>query len=392
MRFAFSCWLFLLIFCTNEALAQCASGDCINGHGVFKFSNGAKYEGQFKEGMRHGTGTFYYPNGDVYSGKWAFRFPDGEGKMTYADGTSSDGYWKKGNFLGEQPPETEERIATSPTITAEKDVLTAKGQEQGVKRYGESVYEVGKKIDPGSVKGTKVYAVVVGISDYTVMPRLSYTDDDAYQVYAFLKSPEGGALPDDQIRILIDQSATKSQIEKTMHEVYGQADEDDVVMLYFSGHGLKGAFLPIDYTGKTNRLDHATVIDILEKSPAKYKFCIADACHSGSIATRSMSSIDMTIKTFYDAFQSVDGGTALLLSSKSDEISLESKGLRQGVFSHFLIRGMKGEADSNRDKIVTVQELYRFVADNVTDFTGAYQSPMLKGDYDKNMPVGVIRY
>jgi len=66
--------------------------------------------------------------------------------------------------------------------------------------------------------------------------------------------------------------------------------------------------------------------------------------------------------------------------------------LRQGIFSHFMIRGMKGEADSNLDKIVTVQELYRFVSDNVTDFTGAFQSPMLKGDYDKNMPVSVIRY
>lgn len=287
----FVCCLF-----TADLMAQCTSGDCVNGKGVYEFSNGAKYEGSFKDGMRHGLGTFYYPNGNVYSGIWAFRFPDGEGAMSYPDGTSDTGYWKKGNFLGEQPPVVEEEIVevvkTQPT-----QEFTSKGTDPGVKQYGESVYEVGKKIERSSVEGTKMYAVVVGISDYTIMPRLSYTDDDAYQIYAFLKSPEGGALPDDQIRILIDESATKERIEETMKNVFNQADENDVIVLYFSGHGLKGSFLPIDYNGKENKLSHSTILQLLEESPAKYKLCVADACHSGSLtSTRSSTAVDKTIK------------------------------------------------------------------------------------------------
>ncbi len=79
------------------------------------------------------------------------------------------------------------------------------------------------------------------------------------------------------------------------------------------------------------------------------------------------------------------------MSSKAEETSLESSGLRQGVFSHFLIRGLKGEADKNSDKVVTIQELFDFVFGNVRDYAGNRQSPVLKGTYDPMMPVAVLR-
>ena len=79
------------------------------------------------------------------------------------------------------------------------------------------------------------------------------------------------------------------------------------------------------------------------------------------------------------------------MSSKSDETSLESSGLRQGVFSHFLIRGLKGEADIDNNKIVSVQELFDFVDENVRAYTMNRQSPVIKGDYDGKMTVSVVR-
>ena len=80
-----------------------------------------------------------------------------------------------------------------------------------------------------------------------------------------------------------------------------------------------------------------------------------------------------------------------LTLSKSEETSLESSGLRQGVFSHFLIRGLKGEADVDANKVVSIIELYNFINDNVRSYTGLRQSPVLKGDYDDKMTVSVIR-
>ena len=84
------------------------------------------------------------------------------------------------------------------------------------------------------------------------MPALRYTDDDAYRIYAFLKSPEGGALKDEQISILVDEAATRANILRQMEQTFSKAGPNDLVFLYFSGHGLKGSFLPIDFDGFNN--------------------------------------------------------------------------------------------------------------------------------------------
>ena len=94
---------------------------------------------------------------------------------------------------------------------------------------------------------------------------------------------------------------------------------------------------------------------------------------------------------YYEAFDNVLSGTAFMLSSKAEEFSLEDGGLRQGVFSHFLIKGIKGAADTNRDKVVTISELFAFVHFEVRKYSGNLQTPIMLGQYDQNMPVGVVR-
>jgi uncharacterized caspase-like protein len=220
---------------------------------------------------------------------------------------------------------------------------------------------------------------------------LRYTDDDAYRMYAFLKSPEGGALADDHIKVLIDEEATREAILDNMKILFNKAKSNDLVLLYFSGHGLKGSFLPIDYDGYENKLNHDEINAVLQSCQAKYKLCIADACHSGSLLAMKGASAENTLKTYYESLANAKSGTALIMSSKSEESSLEASGLRQGVFSHFLIRGLKGEADENNDMVVSVKELFEFVETQVGSYTGRRQTPVLKGDYDPNMTVSVRR-
>ena len=210
-------------------------------------------------------------------------------------------------------------------------------------------------------------------------------------MYAFLKSPEGGALTDDHIRILIDEDATKEKILTAMRETFSKAGPNDLVLIYFSGHGLRGSFLPIDFDGYDNKLEHEEMNEILQASPAKYKLVIADACHSGSLLAMKSGDQRNILEDYYKTLAQANAGTALIMSSKPDETSLESSGLRQGVFSHFLIRGLKGEADADGNKIVTVQELFDFVDGNVRAYTANRQSPVIKGDYDGKMTVGVVR-
>lgn len=80
-----------------------------------------------------------------------------------------------------------------------------------------------------------------------------------------------------------------------------------------------------------------------------------------------------------------------MLSSMSNEYSLEQSGIRQGIFSHFLIRGLNGEADTNKDGIVSVVELFEFVKLNVLSHTNRRQTPVIAGDYMSNPPISAVR-
>ncbi len=331
---------------------------CNNGRGKYRYNDGTLYVGAFENGYPNGEGSVIYLNGNRYAGGWKEGQPAGRGVMYYSSGKIVGGIWSKGQLIEQLYSEEGNPFGTPVSIDRDEEV--------------------------------KIWAVVVGAASYTHMPPLRYTDDDAYQVYAFLKSPEGGALPDEQINVLIDENATKGKILNALRSIFLRADENDVLMFYFSGHGLKGAFLPVDYDGQDNQLFHEEIKDILRLSRAKHKLILADACHSGSLLSLK-GPLQTILKRYYRAFEDVSGGTALLMSSKGEEYSLEDGGLRSGIFSHFLIRGLKGAADKNSNKIVTVQELYDYVYTNVKEYTGNVQTPTLTGTFNQQMPVSIIR-
>lgn len=341
-----------------DGLRDCNQMHCGNGMGTYTYSDGSRWVGEFIDGMPEGQGTCYYANGDRYVGGWRAHAPHNEGVMHYTSGRVFGAIWDHGQPVGDLKSK-DEQVPT---------------EEVAVYRSNE----------------VKIWAVVVGVARYAHMPVLKYTDDDAYHIYAFLKSPEGGALQDEQLRVLVDEDATRTNIMRAMQQVFMKADENDVVLLYFSGHGLPGSFLPVDFDGFNNKLHHEDIQELFRETKAKHKICLADACHSGTL-TAMRSPFDNTLRKYYEAFERSSGGTALLLSSKGDEFSLEDQGLRQGIFSHFLIRGLKGEADKDLDKIVTIKELFDFVHTKVTSYTANAQTPSLTGQYDDNMPVSNIR-
>ena len=348
---------FMNIRMANTPEEGCIEGNCQNGIGTYIYESGsAKYVGSFENEVPEGTGTCYYANGEKYEGQWSRGSFNGIGTLFMLDGSKVNGIWQDGTYLGKPAPSSSTSSVTPTSQTND----------------------------------TKVWAVLVGVSNYEHMPALKYTDDDAYRIFAHLKSPEGGALDNDQIKILIDEDATLGKIKSTISDVFSKAGPNDLVMLYFSGHGLNGSFLPIDFDGYNNKLLHEDINALLEQSPAKYKICIADACHSGSMYA-SRGTVSETLDKYYRTLAQAKAGTALILSSKSTETSLESSGLRQGVFSHFLIRGMRGEADLSTDGIVTIDELYNYIYQNVRSYTGMRQSPVMLGEFDDNMAISVVR-
>jgi hypothetical protein len=338
----------------------CVSGNCDSGKGVYVYSDYTRYEGEFMKGKAEGYGICYYSDGDIYDGTWKNHQFHGKGTLYYSTGYQVAGQWNNGDLVDYEKPE----------------------------KYADIMSEV----DKVASESGKVWAVLVGVSRYNHMKHLRYSDDDAYRLYSFLKSPEGGAVADDRIKVLIDEDATKERIYKDLQEVAKQAQKNDVIIFYFSGHGLKGSFLPQDFDGANgNKLEHNELMKILNGSLAKATVVIADACHAGSLDVEKGVTLESTMTTYYNAFNSSKGGTVLLLSSKAEETSIESNGLRQGIFSHFLIRGLKGAANTNNDELVTVEELFEYVEGNVNYYTNGFQTPVIKGEFDKNLPLGIIK-
>lgn len=334
----------------------CISGNCVNGKGTFKYSNHGLYEGYFFAEKADGFGVYHFPDGDIYIGEWLNHEFHGQGTMYYNDGTILKGTWKNGFF---------------------KNIIEEEALVAG--------FDFTEKRQTG-----KIWVLLVGVSEYENLPNLKYTDDDAFKLNSFFKSPAGGALADEQIRVLIDGDATQNKILKELQLMSKKANENDLILFYFSGHGFVGSFVPHDYSkGSETLIYHQEIVEILKGSKAKSKVVIADACHAGSMDTKGECCGNL-LATYYNAFRKSKGGTVLLLSSKADEISLESQGLRQGLFSHFLLKGLKGQADKDTDNIITISELYNYVYSNVRFVTSGSQTPVIHGDFDVNLPLSVV--
>ncbi|MGH1335834.1 MAG: caspase family protein [Aureispira sp.] len=458
------------LFCFLNVMAAfgqdkgCVEGNCENGWGVNNYYIGktyqGRYEGNFLNGKRDGKGKFAYANGAIYDGSWKEGKPNGLGARVFKDGKIESGVWEAGRLVKRQKDKSVLNCLVGnckegygKSKDKKGNVYTGnfeKGQYSG---YGEMRYQNGDRYQghwKNSVlegKGSyyfnnghvntgafaegkflhnkmKIWAVVVGIADYAKAPKLNYTTRDAQRVYAFLRSVGGGAVPEDQIKLLLDEEATAFNIMNTAADLYEQADSNDLIIFYFAGHGKSGAFLPFDYDGTSARLlHHGLVNSLLKDSPAKYKLCAVDACHSGSFdintvisykeyierqrsqpesldgaigMTRSTKNIRDRIKNYYKSFDGVRGGIAVIMSSASEEISLEANKLQQGVFSYYFIQAMKGaanKADENgsKDNVIDVQELYQFIEKNVRNFTYGFQHPLIYGNYDEHMPVGLLK-
>jgi hypothetical protein len=367
--------------------AQCIEGNCENGEGKFLYKDNSLYEGKFENKKANGFGTCMYANGNVYRGEWKDHNFEGKGVLTYYTGTVYAGIWAKGQLVEKINPSDMDMNFYVPTRS-----IRPKIQPQEPLKLEKTVNQttVAALMPSKSENPIKIWAMVVGVAAYEHMPILNYTDDDAYKMYAFLRSPEGGGIPDEQIQVLIDEGATRKNILRNMNLLFQQADSNDVILFYFSGHGLQNSFLPIDFDGHLNKVKHSEIKEIFENSKAKYKICIADACHAGGI-TRAKDIAYAGTSYYYDAFKDIHGGTAFMLSSKAEEVSIENAGLRQGIFTHFLIKGLKGGADQNGDKIVTIGEVYDYVNINVKFYTSNHQHPVIFGDYDSKMPISTVR-
>ncbi|MBO4307873.1 MAG: caspase family protein [Bacteroidales bacterium] len=226
-------------------------------------------------------------------------------------------------------------------------------------------------LTPGASAFAKVYLVSVGISDYPGTANdLRLSAGDARAMTRLYQNKSGLVY-----RMLLNEEATVENIVSTMRRVFVSAGETDIVVFFFSGHGYPGGFRA--YNGQ---LTYTQVRNAMSVSKSRYKMIFADACFAGDIRTGGRTSAT-TIAAAKRA------NVLLFLSSRGNEVSYERTSLGNSIFTAYMLKGLKGEADANHDNVITAKELFIYVNGNVSRATSGKQHPVMWGKFEDTMPI-----
>lgn len=224
-----------------------------------------------------------------------------------------------------------------------------------------------------------VFGVFVGVEKYDgTVSDLTASVDDAERMYRFFLN----YADENQLILIKDKEATKQKILYAMEILFKKAKADDLVVFYFSGHGSPGMFCPHNVKGGVMGLWHTEIKALFKRCKANTKLCIADACFAGSIKGRASSSQQTSATSTISS-----SNVIIFMSSRDNEVSIESPNQYTGIFTKYLLQGLQGDADSNKDAIVNAYELYSYVRSNVRQSTNGKQTPVMFGNYWKYTPI-----
>ena len=249
-----------------------------------------------------------------------------------------------------------------------------------------------QKIGDGGV----TRAVVIGISDYQSdsIPDLNFAHRDAEAFAGFLRSPAGGSVPAENIKLLLNREATNPRLHAALYWLLEHCKERDQAVIYFSGHGdvenktmfQEGFLLTWDAPPQNymigafpveNLLKFIATLSVQNKAQV---LLVTDACRAGKLAGNAYDGARVTNANIV-AKQLAN--EIKILSCQPSESSLEGKqwGGGRGVFSYHLVDGLTGLADRNEDDVVTLFELETYLGERVPEEAAPHsQFPVTTGD------------
>lgn len=256
------------------------------------------------------------------------------------------------------------------------------------------------------------WAVVIGISKYKYtdrgIPCLRYADRDALKFYDFLCRDQG--YDRDHVRLLINEQATIMNVRDALLSFLRQAIEEDLVVIYFAGHGspefgsTENLYLMCYDTDPLRMPSTAYHMADIEMALARHIISrnvviLADACHSGGIGSEEMITLrsaeeENLINYYLERLRNAGQGRVVFTASDNSQLSQESEkwGGGHGVFTYFLIRGLRGAADANDDRIVSAGEIFGYVSEKVRRETFNQQTPRVpSGDFPWHFPLSYVK-
>ncbi|QZZ19485.1 caspase family protein [Leptothermofonsia sichuanensis E412] len=221
-------------------------------------------------------------------------------------------------------------------------------------------------------------ALLIGVSEYEPgLNPLPNAISDVEAIQQVLKNAELGGF--DQVKTLINPD--KVVMEAEVENLFCDRAKDDLVLLFFSGHGVKDDSGKLYFATRNTRksrkgeLVRSTavpsnfVLEVMNNSRSKRQVVILDCCFSGAFAQ------DMTAKDdgAVDIRNQLGAeGRAVLTSSTSTQYSFEQQGTDLSVYTQYLVEGIEtGAADLDNDGSISVDELHDYAKQKVQEIAPA---------------------
>lgn len=410
---------------------------------------GDKYDGEWKDNRFNGYGIYTHANGDKYAGVWQDDRRHGNGIYTFASGEISEGRWENGELVKKNGINNKIliKVITQSAPDADGDFmimiqfdgvassLEVNGEEHGPNDSGmyilkkwvpggrESEFKIkisdkNGNYDRGSifvkrdaikkdksdfslkpkklkaVESDDAVAVIIGIASYKNLPRAEFANEDAI-VFSEYATKALGVKPEN-IKLLIDSEADEISIIKTFKNwLPNKVKPTTKLYIYYSGHGLptadgKGFYLmpPLvdrDFISQTS-IQFREIVSYIKAANPGFVTIFLDSCYSGQsrsgeILLGNIKPVSLKVESW--AFPE---NFTVLTASKSDQISSSSNDLKHGIFSYFLMRGMEGDADGNKDGAITVGEMHTYLSAQVmhhANIQNRLQEPQIIGDINR---------
>ena len=254
-----------------------------------------------------------------------------------------------------------------------------------------------EKLDPTKVKSRKLsnkVALIIGVQNYSSAPKATFAASDAKWFYEYAKNVFG--VSENNIKKLVNKDASFIQTQKVISKWLPskiKANQTELIV-FFAGHGLstpdgKELYLLV-HDSDTDLLSRTAISrselfnDIVKLKP-KSVTLFFDTCYSGSsrddesllVAARPIRILPSEVSNRPDNF-------TIFSAAKNEQISSGFKEARHGIFSYYLMKGLEGKADANKDKQITNGELHVYMDKHVSQKAlelGRKQNPDLAGDH-----------
>src|SRR4028118_599732 len=210
-------------------------------------------------------------------------------------------------------------------------------------------------------------ALLIGVSQYGAgFNQLPAAVKDVEAMQRVLRHPDIGCF--DEVQSLVDPDP--QEMGTAIEKLFGDGKRDDLLVLFFSGHGVKdesgNLYLTTRTTRKNDRggLIRSSAIaarfvqEIMNDSRAKRQVVILDCCFSGAFGEGLLAKDDSSV----DIKRQLGGeGRAVLTSSTSTQYSFEQEGADLSIYTRYLVEGIEtGATDLDEDEVISVDELHEY--------------------------------